>query len=115
MFSTLRRPPTITRLWIYGVREDGAEAPLANRAAYRPLAVSQVEKVLDRGDERRIGEALDDLLARYEARRRKGDHRGPALVGLRLYRMTWTADPTVANRDRPRSRELVAEARGASR
>jgi len=93
------------------VREDGVEAPLADRTAYRPLALSQVEMTLEHADERGIAEALGNLLGRYETRRRTGGHEGPPLAGLRLYRMTWRIDPRAANRDRPLSRELLGEAR----
>jgi hypothetical protein len=115
MFSTPRRPPTVTRLWIVGVREDGTETPLADRAAYRPLAWSHVERVLQRADRARIVLALDDLLARNETRRHEGDPGAPSLAALRLYRLTWTADPWAANRDHPQSRELLGEARGGAR
>ena len=94
-----------------GGKLHAAQAPLADRTAYRPLALSQVEMTLAHADERGIAEALEDLLGRYETRRRAGGHQGPPLAGLRLYRMTWGIDPRAANRDRPLSRELLGETR----
>jgi len=63
--------------------------------------------VIARG--RRIESALLDCLRRYEGRRERGGHDGPALTGIRLYRVAWELDPWARNVDRPRHRELVAE------
>ena len=53
--------------------------------------------------------ALQDCLRRYEALRASGLHRGPALQGLRLYRVTWTPNPQVSNLNTPDSKEFVGE------
>jgi hypothetical protein len=55
--------------------------------------------------------ALQDCLARYEDLRRSGRHNGPALVGVRLYRLRWRLDRWARNVDRPDSRTLILEVR----
>lgn len=115
MYSELRRGPTVSRLWLYGLSVDGAEAPLKERAAFHPFRLAQLEGALARLDEPRLREALQDLLARYEAGRRDGRHAGRELSALRLYRMTWNVDPEARNRDRPLARDLLAEARAEAR
>ncbi|MFI5403246.1 MAG: hypothetical protein ACHQ1G_09935 [Planctomycetota bacterium] len=109
MYSDLRRGPAVTRLWLYGVAADGTEAPL-ELSMVHPYRFPQLETALSRLQGADVQEGLRDILARYEARRRAGRHAGPTLSALRLYRMTWTADPRVANRDRPLERDLLAEA-----
>lgn len=59
--------------------------------------------------EPRLREAMRDVFTRYEAARVAGQHSGPALQGIRAYRVTWQLDPRARNRDRPDQRELVLE------
>ena len=56
-----------------------------------------------------FAEALRDLLRRYEERRRAGQHDGPPLRGLRLYRLQWQLDLWGRNRDQPNQRDLLFE------
>jgi hypothetical protein len=108
MYSNLRRGPTISRLWVVGVSEGGAETPL-HGAMLHPFRFSQLEAGLGRLDGEVRREGLSDLLRRYEVRRLAGRHAGPALEALRLYRMTFDA---AADGDRrPLARDLLAEVR----
>jgi hypothetical protein len=106
MFSGLREGPTVSRLWLFGVREDGTEIALRERAAFAPLRPAQLEgalrSLLARPDALRA--ALRDLLALHGARRRD-----PPLKGLRLYELRWRADPDALDPARPLARERVAE------
>ena len=111
MFSAVRRGPTVTSLWLYGVLPGGEEVPLSDRAAFHPFRLAQLEAALARLDLPGREEGLRDILARHETRR----HAGPGLAGLRLYRMTFGIDARAANRDRPLARELLAEVRGGAR
>ncbi len=63
-----------------------------------------------RGGQAQVREGLLDVLARYERRRVAGQHGGPALRGLRLYRHTWHLEPWAKNKDRPDQQELLGEA-----
>ena len=56
-----------------------------------------------------LDDALLDCLKRYETLRRAGRHDGPALEGVRLYRLQWRLDPGARNVDRPDNRTLIAE------
>ncbi len=115
MFSTAQRGPVVSRLWLYGVLPGGREVALTDRAAFLPLRLAQIEGGLGRLAPEGLREGLGDLLARYEARRREGGHAGPPIEGLRLYRMTFEIDALAASRDRPLSRELLAEAPAEAR
>ncbi len=115
MFSTVRRGPTVARPWLYGVLSDGTEAPLADRAAFHPFRLSQLESAFDRLGPADLREGLEDMLSRYEARRRSGRHSGPPVAGLRVYRMTFELEADGGNRDRPLARELLAEVSAETR
>ncbi len=45
----------------------------------------------------------------YEHARVAGEHQGPRLAGLRLYRDTWHLDPTLANKSTPEQHRLIEE------
>jgi hypothetical protein len=98
-----------------GVRSDGAgELPLWETRYLAPFdqarLVQALQTMLQEPDGRaRVTTALTDCLARYEARRRVGEHDGPALTGLRLYHVLFTLERTAANVDRPDRRDLVLE------
>jgi hypothetical protein len=53
--------------------------------------------------------ALRDCLIRYEALRQAGRHDGPALQGVRLYRLFWRLDQAPWNVDEPDRRQLILE------
>ncbi len=57
----------------------------------------------------RLRRGLADLADRYEARRLAGLHDGPALAGLKVYRVTWELDPWARNVDAPARMDLLAE------
>jgi hypothetical protein len=54
-------------------------------------------------------QAVLDCLRRYERRRRAGLHDGPALPGMRPYRLTWALLPRASNFERPEGKELLLE------
>jgi hypothetical protein len=57
--------------------------------------------------------ALQDLYRLYEAGRRAGEHHGPPVQALRLYRERWRIEPGLANKAAPEERELIYELRVA--
>jgi hypothetical protein len=59
-----------------------------------------------RGDRDALQEALADCLVRYERHRVLGYHHGPRLDGLRLYRLTWSGDPSISS-THPLTKELL--------
>ncbi len=98
-----------------GVRPDGGEITLWQTRFLEPLDQSRlmqaVGTILQEPDGRvRATTALRDVLARYEQRRRTGEHDGPALAALRLYHERWVLELDAGNVDRPARRDLVLEA-----
>ena len=111
MFSSVQEA-VVEKLWIRGVLADGTEIRIASHRAFHPLRLAQLTAGLQRLSGDRLDAALRDVLARYGIHRRAGHHGGPALAGIRIYRMTFALDADLAGRDRPLSRELVAEVAG---
>lgn len=99
---------TVSRFWLHGMLADGSEVPLRQRSAFHPFRLAQLEGALARMDAGELAEAARDMLARYESRRAAGDHRGPRLSALRIYRVTWDTGVPAGE---PLARELLAEAR----
>jgi hypothetical protein len=115
MYSQPLQADTLDQLRIFGVTSDGTEIPFVQRQRVAPfdrlslrLAVTDL---FDDGGITQLDEALRDCLKRYESRRRAGEHAGPFLGAIRVYRTHWTVDPHVRNRDAPDARELVREVR----
>ncbi len=114
MFSTVHRQPTLTWLRLFGVTADNREIALLSYNELWPLDQSRLplglRRIADGPDgPPRLQGALTDVMRRYNARREKGEIRGPALRAIRLYKMGWTLEPFAANLDSPSSREFVAE------
>ena len=116
MFSELRNEPTLTFIELFGIpeAEPSREIPLVDFKYLQPFdrarlagAFKRLKSRADPGELFR--QALDDLLARYEALRREGRHHGPPLRGMRIYQLTWHLDPWAKNVDQPQRRELWAE------
>jgi hypothetical protein len=114
MFSFIDAPPSgrFTILRLYGVtqREPLAEFPLDRNEYLEPYDNSRLQNALDHViSQQQLTAALQDCLRRYDTLRASGVHRGPALQGLRLYRVTWTPNPQVSNLNTPDSRDFVGE------
>ena len=114
MFSTIHREAVLRWPRIYGVRPDGREVPVTKYIELWPLDQSRLPIGLraiynEEGANRRMHEALVDVLQRYEARRHAGDHEGGPLTAIRLYMVSWPLVPFAANLDKPSERELLAQ------
>lgn len=115
MFSAIHREPALTWLRLFGVTTDGREVPLLSYNELWPLDQSRLPLGLRRiagtpDGAPRVEQAITDVMARYNARREKGEISGPALKAIRLYRVGWSLEPFATNLDRPSTRELLAEA-----
>jgi hypothetical protein len=114
MYSSVERDWTKTTWRAYGVVNDGRdELPLIYDETIAPFDRARLASALfklslfkDRG---RLRQALLDCLRRYEERRERGDHQGPALDGIRVYRVTWKLEPWARNADTPDHMDLIAE------
>lgn len=126
MYSSIELDTTTTKYYVYGVPVAGAEndatgndtagteislqsfvytAPLSTIRLGAGLSKLQWRQNRDKLWQR----TLENVLARYERRRLAGQHDGPPLRAIRLYREEWTLDPLAGNLDRPDSRELLIE------
>jgi hypothetical protein len=97
---------------MYGVTEwqPLSEFPLDKNEYMEPFDNSRMNDALDLAvREHRLTPALEDCLQRYDALRLSGIHHGPALEGLRLYRVTWISDPQASNVSTPEHKELLGE------
>ncbi len=115
MFSVAWHASTFSWLRLYGVADDGREFPLESNRYILPFDQSRLPKAFRQMLERPDGVAraragLVDCLVRYRELRLQGEHDGPPLSALRLYKVEWRIDPAAANVDHPDRRELVAEA-----
>jgi hypothetical protein len=112
MYSTMDVSETYSFLRLYGVlqRSPLVEVPLDDNIYLQPLDNSRLPPALERAAmENRLDEAMADCLARYESARQAGRHGGPRLVGVRLYRLTWTLQPSASNVDQPDRKELLGD------
>lgn len=112
MFSEISVSKTYSALRLYGVvqRSPLIEMQLDSNRYLQPFDNSRLASALDQAlQEGRLDEEVTDCLTRYEALRRAGRHDGPSLVAMRLYRVTWTLDPSASNIDRPDRRDLLTE------
>lgn len=110
MYATVQGP-TFERFRLFGVTAEG-EVPLAADEHFAPFDDPRLSTMLLRiAAHPRAREALpiasDALLERYRTLAAQGAHDGPPLRGLRLYRLVWRLDPTLANLDRPERRQLL--------
>jgi hypothetical protein len=99
---------------VYGVTGTG-EFPLDRYAYHPPLDDPRLSFSFAPRPERAntvradTGEMLRVVGRLYERARRSGQHDGPVLQGLRVYRVTWLLDPIAANRAQPDQMVLLGE------
>lgn len=99
---------------IAGVTRD-REVWLVPEEQLRPfdsvrIAYAFQNLVLDQPDAA-VNLELRNLYELYEAGRRSGAHGGPRLLALRLYRLEWRLDPSLANKNTPEKIEPLYEIR----
>ena len=111
MYSELEEKDSVTTFRVVGVRHDGSETLIHRNEFIHPFDQSRLNEGLQIAHfEESSGElALNDVLQRYERRRLDGEHDGPALQRVRLYRITHRLEPWAGNLHAPNARELLAE------
>lgn len=113
MYAAAKPTPEVDWLDLVGRTETGSAFPLRAERYIVPFAFSELLRALYSLDVLAAGQAaparraLVGLLVAYEARRRAGEHDGPRLDSLEVYRVRWTARPGASNYARPDSRTLL--------
>jgi glucosyl-dolichyl phosphate glucuronosyltransferase len=115
MFSNIDHSHDHRTLRLHGVvRNSAREVPLTDFAYVEPFDQCRLSTALSRMSVDRpadLAAAVEDVYARYERRRKAGDHDGPPLQAVRLYRLQWTLQPDAGNAMEPDARALVYEHR----
>jgi hypothetical protein len=114
MYSWLETERAALAFRLVGVGPDGKETPFQANPLTYPFDQSRMADglVLVNGEpdaHAREVAALNDVLRRYQRRRRDGEVSGPELVALRLYRTKHQLKPWASNREHPEERTFFAE------
>ena len=114
MYSWVNRDYSLTLTRLFGVikSDPPREIPLTTFQYLQPFNSYRLRRALNwmlqsANREQLLGDALRDVLRRYEERRLAGQHDGPALQGVKLYRLYWKLDPWARNIDRPDGKNLI--------
>lgn len=108
MFAGINRPEPFTSEALWGVTPDGREILITSRMT-GIMGTNRVRPSLFRlylhgrrtNNPELTKNALLGLMADYEIRRRRNEHNGPALSGMKFYQMKWEFDWWARNRDAP--------------
>ena len=113
MYAESKPTPEVDWLELVGRTPDGTAARLDNEAYIVPFTYSELLRslytldVLGEVDPAPARRALAGLLEAYETQRQLGEHDGPLVDRIEVYRVRWTAQPSAANFDSPDSRTLL--------
>jgi hypothetical protein len=112
MYSGVREERALSVLRLFGVAADGSERRIFIATQMPPFDRVRLSTALQRimsRDRNALHKALRDCWEQYELARLSGEHQGPALVRVRLYRLNWEIDELARDADHPDSRALLAE------
>lgn len=107
MYDKAKLTPEVDWLELVGRTEDGQAFPLDNEQYIVPFAYSELLRALyalnvtGAVDPLPARRALIGLLVAYEMQRRAGEHDGPPLKAIDVYRVGWMARPGADNYTRP--------------
>ena len=110
MYAEAKLTPDVDWLELVGHTTDGRAIPLSDDAYIVPFDSSELLRTLETLGIQQQDQALParralaGLLRAYEALRRAGEHDGPPLIALEVYRVRWTALPGASNYATPESR-----------
>ena len=113
MYADSKPTAEVDWLELVGHTPDGVALRLDNEAYIVPFAYSELLRSLyaldvpGESDPAPARRAMVGLLDAYETQRRLGEHDGPPLGRIEVYRVRWTAQPSAANYDSPDSRTLL--------
>jgi hypothetical protein len=99
MYAEAKPSPEVDWLALVGRTADGEVFPLADERYIVPFGPTEVLRalytldVLGERDPTPARRALAGLLTAYEERRRTGEHDGPKLRAVEVYRVQWRPQP----------------------
>ncbi len=115
MYSYPAAGNQLTEYRLYGVTRQGREFPLDKYSFTQPFDNARVnfafESLQKHGGKEATQQGLADFLRRYEAARALGQHNGPPLEEIRVYKVSWTLDPLARNVNQPDSKKLLSAVR----
>ena len=113
MYADSKPTSEVDWLELVGRTPDEAAVRLDDETYIVPFAYSELLRslytldVLAEVDPAPARRALAGLLEAYETQRRLGEHDGPPLERIEVYRVRWTAQPGAANFNEPDSHTLL--------
>lgn len=113
MYAETKLTPEVDWLALVGRTNNGAPFPLDDERYIVPFAHSELLRalyaldILGETDAAPARRALRGLLAAYERDRLSGEHHGPRLVSLEVYRVRWHARPGVSHHMIPDTQQLL--------
>ena len=113
MYADSKPTAEVDWLELVGRTPEGVVLRLDKEAFIVPFSHSELLRslysldVLGEVDPAPARRALSGLLAAYETQRRLGEHNGPALERVEVYRLRWAGQPGAANFNDPDSRTLL--------
>ena len=113
MYAEAKLTPEVDWLDLLGRTKDGRPFVLDDEQYIVPFAYSELLRALysldvsGQGDASPARRALIGLLVAYEMQRRAGEHDGPPLRALEVYRVGWMARPGANNYATPAWRTLL--------
>jgi hypothetical protein len=115
MYS-LRYSEQLSWLRLYGVTDRG-EIPLRGERDFAPFDEARLIVALQRlqsarGGNRKVDEALRNLMRLYNRRKAERGPVGPSLRALRLYTVRWALRPGMQGSESPGERILIAQVTG---
>lgn len=113
MYAEAKFTPEVDWLALVGRTDNGAPFPLDDASYMVPFAPSELLRalyaldILGETDATPARRALRGLLIAYERNRLAGEHNGPRLLSLEVYRVRWHARPGMSYTATPDSQEFL--------
>lgn len=100
MYAETKLTPAVDWLALIGKTDNDAPFPLDDERYITPFAPSELLRALYTldvlGETETARRALQSLLTAYEQDRLAGEHNGPRLVSLEVYRIRWYTRPSTS-------------------
>ena len=109
MYARIKEDYRSRKFYLFGVTPDGRETAMDGRDDLAPFDRVGLHTALLRLSLRKDGAAKMRELVQDAADRRARRGLRPRFDRVRLYRLVWEMDPTLANLESPKERDLIVE------